>query len=525
MALSELIKYEGDNSTFIWKYPSEDFNNMTELIVHESQEAIFFANGQAADTFGPGRYKLDAQNIPILTKLVNIATGVSIFHCEVYFINKTVQMSVKWGTDSYVRFVEPTHGVPVELGASGEMNLAVSDGRKLLIKLVGTMKGIAWDDEGPSFTKSLQKSFRPLISTAVKSNLSAAIKQNNIDIVEVDEHLVDLSDVLRESIVPGFEEYGLTIPQFYLTNIVLPENNPNFKRLRELHTISLQKRMAAAEAEVRSSQAESRATYMTAEAEAEARIKAAQRGAILEGQTTETEIAKREAERKLIYAQAEAQAAQMAGMAEAAVMQAKGYNQKDVIQAEVQKAYAEGIGNMGPAISGSGGGSSVIGDMLGLGVGMAAVGAISPQVGEMMKGFQIGISGADTQNNVRGETGASSRSEEWECPNCGNKRITSLFCPECGTKKPEKKTENAWNCPTCGKEGILSKFCPECGAKKPETSATWDCLECGTRGITSKFCPECGARKPVVASSWICPNCGEQGITAKFCPECGTKRV
>ena len=52
MALSELIKYEGDNSTFIWKYPHEDFNNMTELVVHESQEAIFFANGQAADTFG-----------------------------------------------------------------------------------------------------------------------------------------------------------------------------------------------------------------------------------------------------------------------------------------------------------------------------------------------------------------------------------------------------------------------------------------------------------------------------------------
>ena len=64
MALSELIKYEGDNSTFIWKYPHEDFNNMTELVVHETQEAIFVANGQIADIFGPGRYKLDAQNIP-----------------------------------------------------------------------------------------------------------------------------------------------------------------------------------------------------------------------------------------------------------------------------------------------------------------------------------------------------------------------------------------------------------------------------------------------------------------------------
>ena len=53
MNIAELIKYEGDNSTFIWKYPLEDFNSMTQLIVHESQEAIFFMNGQALDL--PGR--------------------------------------------------------------------------------------------------------------------------------------------------------------------------------------------------------------------------------------------------------------------------------------------------------------------------------------------------------------------------------------------------------------------------------------------------------------------------------------
>lgn len=207
MALSELIKYEGDNTSFIWKYPHEDFNCMTELVVHESQEAIFVANGQMADTFGPGRYKLDAKNIPILTSLINLVTGVSEFHSEVYFINKTVQMAIKWGTDSKVRFVEPTLGLPVELGASGEMNLAVSDGRKLLLKLVGTTGGIAWDKEGAGFTKSLQASFRPMISTVVKSNLSAAIKQKNIDIVEVDEHLGELSKVLHEKINPEFQEY------------------------------------------------------------------------------------------------------------------------------------------------------------------------------------------------------------------------------------------------------------------------------------------------------------------------------
>ena len=44
--IAEIIKYEGDNSTFIWKHPSVDFNSLTQLIVHESQEAIFFMNGR-----------------------------------------------------------------------------------------------------------------------------------------------------------------------------------------------------------------------------------------------------------------------------------------------------------------------------------------------------------------------------------------------------------------------------------------------------------------------------------------------
>ena len=68
MALVDIIKYEGDNSTFVWKHPCEDFNSLTQLIVHESQEAVFFMNGQALDLFGAGRYTLETQNIPKLGK-------------------------------------------------------------------------------------------------------------------------------------------------------------------------------------------------------------------------------------------------------------------------------------------------------------------------------------------------------------------------------------------------------------------------------------------------------------------------
>ncbi|MCR5060531.1 MAG: SPFH domain-containing protein [Saccharofermentans sp.] len=174
--ITDIIKYEGDNSTFIWKHPKEDFNTLTQLIVHESQEAIFMMNGEALDLFGPGRHTLETQNIPKLGKYIKATTqDMTPFHCEVYFINKAVQMGIKWGTDSKVRYIDPDSGLPLELGASGEMNLQVADSRKLLLKLVGTMKGIAWEDQSGGFTKSLQNSFRPLISTAVKSNLTQAI--------------------------------------------------------------------------------------------------------------------------------------------------------------------------------------------------------------------------------------------------------------------------------------------------------------------------------------------------------------
>lgn len=508
--LASIIKYEGDGDALIWKHPIEDFNLGSQLIVHESQEAIFFKDGQALDLFGPGRYTLETQQLPLLEKVYQLPTDTEgTFHSEVYFINKTVQMALKWGTPEKVRFIDPLTGVPLELGASGEMNLQVSNSRKLLLKLLGTGKTLSWGD---GLNGSLQGMFRPLIANAVKTNLASVIKAEAMDILEIDEKLDLLSATLREKLLPGFEEYGLTIPQFYVNRVVLPEDDPNFKRIRELHTITLQTRMIQADAVVKTAQAQSETQYRTAQEQSKAAIEAARREAELQRQLTETEIAKREAERKIIAAQAEAQSQRMAGLTEAEIMQAKGYNQKDVLQAEVQKAYAEGIGNMGPTIS-SGGGSSVVGDMLGLGLGMAAAGAVAPQIGSMMNAF--------TQNTAPAESAAQNG---WDCPQCGTKNIRSKFCPECGAKKPEPKGLDTWDCPNCGTKGITGKFCGECGCKRPEAPAAWDCPNCGAKGITAKFCPECGTKRPEAPATWDCPDCGTKGITAKFCPECGHKR-
>ena len=514
--LASVIKYEGDNSTFVWKHPIEDFNLGSQLIVHESQEAIFFRDGQALDLFGPGRYTLSTQNIPLLEELYKIPFNADTpFHSEVYFINKTVQMSIKWGTPDKVRFIDPLTGTPLELGASGEMNVQVSDSRRLLIKLIGTMKGVSWDNEDGGFSKSLKNSFRPLITSAVKTNLPAVIKNEAIDLLEIDTHLDTISANLREKILPGFEEYGLTIPQFYVTAVSLPEDDPNFKRIKELHTITLQTRIIQAEATVKTAQAQGETQYRTVQEQSKAAIEAARRDAELQRQLTQTEIAKREAERRVIEAQAEAQAQRMAGLTEAEIMKAKGYSQKDVINAEVQKAYAEGIGNMGPAIS-AGGGGSIVGDMMGLGLGMAAASAVAPQIGNMIGNFM-------PQNTDNAAVQAVSP-DTWDCE-CGVKGISSKFCPDCGKPKPAPKpAENGWTCTACGKTGITSKFCPDCGAKKPEPPAAWDCPSCGKTGITSGFCPDCGTKKPEAPATWTCPDCGHTDITSNFCPDCGRKR-
>lgn len=226
--IAEVIKYEGDNSTFIWKHPSEDFNSLTQLIVHESQEAIFFMNGQALDLFGPGRYTLETQNIPKLGKILNRTTGGETpFHCEVYFINKTEQMSIKWGTDSKVQYIEPMYGFPISIGASGEMSLRVEDSRKLLLKLVGTENFLG--------QQKLISFFRAFLMTRVKTYIAQAMKSNAINIFELDENLTAFSDSIHKKLIPDFADYGMSLERFFVTNVVKPDGDRQYEKFKELH--------------------------------------------------------------------------------------------------------------------------------------------------------------------------------------------------------------------------------------------------------------------------------------------------
>ena len=507
-------------STFVWKHPVTDFNMGTMLIVHESQEAVFFSGGQILDTFGPGRHVLKTENIPLLKKFYRIPTGgANMFHAEIYFINRTVQMGIRWGTPDRVRFIDPATGIPLDIGASGDMNLTVADSHTLLKRVVGTLPSLSRDDvlgstpkqsasvnesavrydsygnriedgvydntrnasldaDNQDWAASLSGIFRSMVTTTVRTNLAKLIRDLNINILEVDSYLDALSFSLREKVRPGFEAYGLTVTQFFVTNVSLPEDDQNFKKLREL----------------------SAASYIgTREAEVQADIVRAKREVEIEKGTTENEMARLEAQREIIRAQAEAEKRRLSGLAEAEVMQAQGYNKKDEFQMEVQKAYAEGIGKMGSGSGGSGG-SSVVSDMVGLGVGFAAAGKVGEQFKNMF----------NTDGGSAQQTQTAQNQDGWSCPSCGETGNRGAFCSGCGKPKPA-----LWDCPSCGEKGNKGAFCSGCGKPKP---TLWDCPSCGEKGNKGAFCSGCGKPKPTL---WDCPSCGEKGNKGAFCSGCG----
>lgn len=387
--IAEIIKYEGDNSTFIWKHPLEDFNSMTQLIVHESQEAIFFMNGQALDLFGAGRYTLETQNIPLLGRLLRRITGDKTpFHCEVYFINKTEQMSIKWGTDSKVQYIEPTYGFPISIGASGEMSLRAENSRKLLLKLVGT--------EGVLGQQKLISFFRAFLMTRVKTYIAQVMKSNSINIFEIDENLTLFSDSIKKLLVNDFAEYGVALEQFFVTNIAKPDGDRQYETFKELH-------------------------FRQYSDIAEARLR--QQVSVIDAQT--------EAQKVIIDSQAQATKRTQEGYTYA---QERGFDVAERVAAN------EAVGQMTNLGVG-------LGTMMG--VGGAVGGVVGSAVGEAISGATTGTSASSDGGFCENcgarlapgamfceECGTAVPRASDTCMNCGYRfERPGKFCPKCGTRR------------------------------------------------------------------------------------------
>lgn len=389
--IAEIIKYEGDNSTFIWKHPCEDFNSLTQLIVHENQEAIFFMNGQALDLFGAGRYTLETQNIPKIGKLLNRTTGDQTpFHCEVYFINKTEQMSIKWGTDSKVQYIEPTYGFPISIGASGEMSLRAEDSRKLLLKLVGTESFLG--------QQKLVGFFRSFLMTRVKTYIAQVMKSSAINIFEIDEHLTEFSDDIKRLLTGDFADYGVSLERFFVTNIAKPDGDRQYEKFKELH---FRQYADIAEAKLR--------------------------------QQTEIINAETEAQKTVIDSKAQATKRAQEGYT---YQQERGF---DVAEKVAQNEAVGEFTNMGVGFGTMAGVGGAVGGMVGGMMNDAVSSAMNPPAPSSVNADSFCENCGAKLNNGAAfceECGAPVAQLNDVCKNCGYKfERPGKFCPKCGKKR------------------------------------------------------------------------------------------
>ena len=226
-----VINYEGPNDIFVWKHPQEDFYTGAQLIVHESQEALFFRNGQALDLFPSGRHVLETENLPLLNRLLKKPLdGQTPFHAEVYYVNKVTSMDILWGTAQPIQVQDPIYGIILPIRANGQFAIRVTDSRMLLMKLVGTIRQFNKD--------TLVQYFRGMLMTRIRDCIANKMVTDRMSFLEVQTKLNQISESLHQQMIPEFQEYGLELVNFYTNAISIPEDNPEFARIRKALTTS-----------------------------------------------------------------------------------------------------------------------------------------------------------------------------------------------------------------------------------------------------------------------------------------------
>lgn len=218
MNISQVLQFEGSVDSLVWKNPIEDFNTTSQLIVDETHEALLVVNGNACDLFGPGRHTLETPNIPLVKRIINIPTdGQTSFPCKVFFINKVHQMDITWGIPGEITLNDPVYDIFLHVGMCGNMNFQVTDSRKFMLKMVGFRDLFDADQ--------MVSKFRGIIKQYVKSYISKIMNVGKVSYFDMNENLFEISEVVKEQLLPIFVDYGIDVLQFNIESITVPDED------------------------------------------------------------------------------------------------------------------------------------------------------------------------------------------------------------------------------------------------------------------------------------------------------------
>ncbi len=212
--LIDIIDWTDDTSnTLVYRFPryGNEIKNGAMLTVRGGQIAVLVNEGQVADVYEPGLYKLETANMPVLSTLQGWVHGFeSPFKAEVYFFNTTQFTDMKWGLRNPLIMRDKEFGV-VRLRAFGTYAFKITDVKTLLTEIVGT--------DGHFTVEEISDQLRNLMV----SGFAHIAAESGISILDLAANYDQLGDLLKEKINPDFTGFGLELTKLLVENISLPE--------------------------------------------------------------------------------------------------------------------------------------------------------------------------------------------------------------------------------------------------------------------------------------------------------------
>lgn len=234
MALIDRIKYDApSDDALVWKYPGDQIRLGAQLIVNEAQEVVFVQGGKALDTFGAGTHTLSSDNLPLLSRLINLPFGGKTpFSTEVWYVNKTVKRDLKWGTKGPIQVIDPLYNYPVSVRAFGRWGMRVSDARSFIVQIVGTQSTSAPNAKNYIGVERIEEYFVGEILQRLSDALAKYFVEKNTSVFQASARINELSAFIAGDISPEFLRFGIEIINFNVERVSIPEEEQ--KKFQEI---------------------------------------------------------------------------------------------------------------------------------------------------------------------------------------------------------------------------------------------------------------------------------------------------
>lgn len=227
MKILDVISFSGNDLIRKWLPESGKTDYQiklgSQLVVNQTQEAIFLKEGKVLDVFGPGTHTLSSNNIPLLTRLINLPfNSKSPFFAEIYFVNKATIFDSKFGLFPF-NLIEPEFKIPISVTARGSYALKINDSEKLLTSLTGM--SLKTDQD------TLQNHFRGIITQSVKNSITHIIKEQHISPLGLEIICDEVSQSVKPIVEKTFVAYGMQLELFNIEGIPIDDEDPKVKSI------------------------------------------------------------------------------------------------------------------------------------------------------------------------------------------------------------------------------------------------------------------------------------------------------